>query len=186
MRPVAVLVLVAGVALPLPALACMNASRAETSRAVKLVKAAETALADGKLDVARKTIEKAKLNDYGYDRDVTVRAHRIHALAVSRSPKSNAAALAAAVEELQRAMDRSGELDPTQLADFAEVLSRTESGQEAALHSLRNLADKELLGSAYALAALARLERLAGDAGRAKIARDRCLVATKSATICQD
>src|SRR5437667_201833 len=49
---------------------------------------------------------------------------------------------------------------------------------------LRSLATKDLIGSAHAYAALAHLEKQAGDTEAEKRARDKCRTMTKRPAIC--
>jgi predicted Zn-dependent protease len=129
------------------------------------------------------------------------RALRVFALAVVRSdgqvdekkahvasangndwtPKSN---LDWAVQSL-REIDAKRPNDPTVQADLGEALSKTESGQAEALKILQGLAQKDLMGSPHAYAALARLRTSSGDLAGAEAAIKRCEEMSKSPGVCK-
>jgi hypothetical protein len=113
------------------------------------------------------------------------RALRILALAVARGGGS-----LAGVRGFSSAADREANLewavstlrvvnatrtdDPVAMADLAEALSGIPKYQAEARGILQDLAARDLMGSAHAYAALARLEVGAGDAEAGRVATGRC------------
>lgn len=129
------------------------------------------------------------------------RALRVFALAIVRSdgtvdekkakvasangndwtPASN---LAWAVQSL-REIDQKRPNDPTVQADLGEALSKTAGGQTEALKILQGLAQKDLMGSPHAYAALAKLRTQSGDLAGAEAAIKRCEEMSKSPGVCK-
>ncbi len=129
------------------------------------------------------------------------RALRVFALAVVRSdgaasekqarvatvngiewtPKAN---LEWAVQSL-REIDEKRPNDPTVQADLGEALSKTASGQAEALKLLQGLAQKDLMGSPHAYAALAKLRMQSGDTAGAEAAIKRCEEMSKTPGVCK-
>jgi hypothetical protein len=70
--------------------------------------------------------------------------------------------------------------DPVAQAELAEVLERLPGGQAEALSTLRRLADRDLLGSPFAYASLARMQLAGGDAAAARGSILRCRAMTAS------
>ena len=129
------------------------------------------------------------------------RALRVFALAVARSEGSvdekkarvasangvdwtPAANLAWAVQSL-REIDQARPNDPTVQADLGEALSKTTGGQPEALKILQGLAQKDLMGSPHAYAALAKLRTQSGDSAGAEAAIKRCEEMSKTPGICK-
>ncbi len=191
------------------AAACGNATMADVDANVKKVKAAEAALEKGDVATAKKTSLQVKrflqnveliVQDGKRTEDLRPllrRATRIHTLAVSRDPKSTEAERNESVTEFERTVlgslhaagrqkEEPEKAEPTLLADHAEVLSRIPARTGPALMVLRTLRDKDLLGSAHAFAALARLEKAAGNADAEKDARERCRKAAVKPAICDE
>jgi hypothetical protein len=127
------------------------------------------------------------------------RALRVFALALVRSdgsadekkahvpttgdwtPKAN---LEWAVQSL-REIDHSRPNDPAVQADLGEALSKTAVGQAEALKILQGLAQKDLMGSPHAYAALAKLRTDKGDNAGAEAAIKRCEEMSKTPGICK-
>ena len=129
------------------------------------------------------------------------RALRVFALAVVRSdgtvdekkahvasangnewtPKAN---LEWAVQSL-REIDVKRPNDPTVQADLGEALSKTATGQGEALKLLQGLAQKDLMGSPHAYAALAKLRTQNGDSAGAEAAIKRCEEMSKTPGVCK-
>lgn len=95
--------------------------------------------------------------------------------------KSN---LAWAVQAL-REIDQSRPNDPAVQADLGEALSKTGSGQTEALKVLQGLAQRDLMGSPHAYAALARLRSERGDDAGAQAAVKRCEEMSKTPGVCR-
>lgn len=116
------------------------------------------------------------------------RALRVFALAVVRSngdvnekkagfapqgewtPKAN---LEWAVQSI-REIDAKRPNDPSVQADLGEALAKLPHGQDEALKILAALAQKDLMGSPHAYAALANLKSIKGDTSGAEAAIKRC------------
>ena len=180
------------------AYACFNVTRADLDARVKKLKLAHTALEAGDNAKARKVagevatfLDNVEHNTHREadgklldpttkklidppDPSLLRRAVRIEALATTRLASTSDADKKASLERFEKvSLDKSGE--PTLMADYAEVLSHFEARHGAALMILRSLRDKDLIGSAEAYAALARLEAKGGakDASDAALARCR-------------
>lgn len=128
------------------------------------------------------------------------RALRVFALAIVRSdgsidekkarvgsqvgewtPSSN---LQWAVQSL-REIDAKRPNDPSLQADLGEALSKTPTGQKEAQKILQGLAQKDLMGSPHAYAALAKLRSQSGDQEGAQAAIKRCEEMSKTPGICK-
>jgi hypothetical protein len=119
-------------------------------------------------------------------------AQRILALAIVRSDGKLAgvaglrgASLEWAVDTL-RAVSVARRDDPVAQADLGEALAASPRTEGDALPLLADLASRDLLGSAHAYAALARLQTKGGDTEKAHAALERCALMTKSpALVCR-
>ncbi|CAN5817433.1 hypothetical protein BH11MYX4_BH11MYX4_51120 [soil metagenome] len=100
---------------------------------------------------------------------------------VEWTPASN---LQWAVQSL-REVDQARPNDPTVQADLGEALSKTASGQAESLKILQGLAQKDLMGSPHAYAALARLRTQSGDSAGAEAAIKRCEEMSKTPGVCK-
>src|SRR5262249_39932026 len=89
-----------------------------------------------------------------------------------------------AVQSL-REIDAKRPNDPTVQADLGEALSKLAHGQGEALTILQGLAQKDLMGSPHAYAALAKLRSDKGDLAGAEAAIKRCEEMSKSPGICK-
>ena len=120
------------------------------------------------------------------------RALRVMALAIVRTNGDASRAggwttgsnLSWAVESL-REINAKRNNDPTVQADLGEALSKIPSKQGEALELLSKLADKDLMGSPNAYAALARLRSEKGDANGSAQALKRCEEMTKNPNVCK-
>ena len=127
------------------------------------------------------------------------RALRVFALAIVRSegkvdekkagtgPKvewTPAANLEWAVQSL-RELDAKRPNDPTVQADLGEALSKLPHGQAEGLAILSKLAQKDLMGSPHAYAALAKMLSEQGDMAGAEAAVKRCEEMSKSPGVCR-
>lgn len=171
---------------------------------VQEVARAEKSLENGQSFVAAQAV----LGTFPGIRNVTVgknpletRALRVFALAVVRSdgaasekkahvatanglewtPEAN---LEWAVQSL-REIDEKRPNDPTVQADLGEALSKTRGGQAEALKLLQGLAQRDLMGSPHAYAALAKLRTDNGDAAGAEAAIKRCEEMSKTPGVCK-
>lgn len=84
-----------------------------------------------------------------------------------------------------REIDEKRPNDPTVQADLGEALSKTTSGQAESLKILQGLAQKDLMGSPHAYAALAKLRTDKGDSAGAEVAIKRCEEMSKTPGICK-
>jgi hypothetical protein len=85
-----------------------------------------------------------------------------------------------------RAIDATRPNDPVTQADLAEALATRAAHEEEALGILGDLAARDLLGSAHAYAALARLRAARGDVAATRGALARCERMTRSpAVVCR-
>jgi hypothetical protein len=127
------------------------------------------------------------------------RALRVFALAIVRSggsvnEKSSGFASQAdwtpnanlewAVQSM-REIDQKRPNDPTVQADLGEALSKLTTGQAEALKILQGLAQKDLMGSPHAYAALAKLRTEKGDSAGAEAAIKRCEEMSKVPGVCK-
>lgn len=186
------------------ALFCFNASQADMDQSIKNLKVVDAALEVNDFDRAKKWLDWV----YGYLRDaahaapgpngkikvdggyadppppgLVRRAARAKALLLSRSPTSTAAQR----EEAKRIYDKQvleAKPGPAAQADYAEILSRIPAQATTATTMLRTLRDKDLMGSAHGYAALAELEKAAGDSAAEAAAREKCKTRTKVPAIC--
>jgi hypothetical protein len=163
---------------------------------------AEKALESGQNVAAAKTI----LTTFPRVRGVTVgenpletRAVRVFALAIVRSNgtvSEKAAAVASPVEwtpnanlewavQALREIDAKRPNDPTVQADLGEALSKLPNGRDEALKLLQSLAERDLMGSPHAYAALANLRREKGDTSGAEAAVKRCEEMSKTPGMCR-
>ena len=181
---------------PTRARACPNVTYLQLDEETKKVKAADDALANG--DFALAAARAKRVRFLGVDppdfvgrpeRDVVQEKHRllrkramhIVALATVRNQST--------VEEREVAVRvLIGQLkidpNPTFEADAAEALARMPDKEPLALMMLRALAARDLIGSAYAYAALARLEAARGNETEAASADERCKRMAKRPAIC--
>lgn len=169
---------------------------------VQEIARAEKALESGQNMVAAKavlsTFPRVRAATAGAN-PLETRALRVFALAVVRSngavnektagvasqgewtPNAN---LEWAVQSI-REIDAKRPNDPTVQADLGEALSKLGHGQKEALEILQKLAEKDLMGSPHAYAALARLRTDKGDSAGAQAAIKRCEEMSKSPGVCK-
>jgi hypothetical protein len=84
-----------------------------------------------------------------------------------------------------REIDAKRANDPTVQADLGEALSKLPHGQAEALKILQGLAQKDLMGSPHAYAALAKLRGDKGDSAGAEAAIKRCEEMSKVPGVCK-
>jgi hypothetical protein len=169
---------------------------------VQEIAKAEKSLENGQNVAAAKTVlatfPRVRVATAGQN-PLETRALRVFALAVVRSngavtersagfatqdewtPKAN---LEWAVQSL-REIDAKRPNDPTVQADLGEALSKLPHGQGEALKLLGGLAQKDLMGSPHAYAALAKLRSDTGDTAGAEAALKRCDEMTKTPGVCR-
>jgi hypothetical protein len=119
-------------------------------------------------------------------------AQRILALALLRSDGKlpgvaglSGASLDWAVDTL-RAVSAARPDDPVAQADLGEALAARPKTESEALPLLADLASRDLVGSAHAYAALARLRAKGGETAKAQAALERCVRMTRSpALVCR-
>lgn len=126
------------------------------------------------------------------------RGLRVFALAIARSSgalteKSMGLAgadwttnanLAWSVQAL-REIDQKRPNDPAVQADLGEALSKVASSEGEAMTILAKLEKKDLMGSPFAYAALARLREKSGDSSGAQAASKRCEEMSKTPGVCK-
>ena len=109
------------------------------------------------------------------------KAHVASANGIEWTPKAN---LEWAVQSL-REIDAKRPNDPTVQADLGEALSKTATGQAEALKLLQGLAQKDLMGSPHAYAALAKLRTAERRLAGAEAAIKRCEEMSKTPGVCK-
>ncbi len=98
--------------------------------------------------------------------------------AAARNSNSNTN-VAWAVDTLREIRDLRGE-DPVAQADLGEALAADAAREFEATTILEDLASRDLIGSAHAYAALARLRAKSGDASKTQALLARCQVMTRA------
>ena len=178
--------------------ACPNATQKELDAGTKLVLAADDALNDDNLALARKKAQsvvnfwtlrpeyrsapRAPHPAEARGTFLVRRAHRVNALAVSRDPASRLEERTEAEQTLVYLTKANP--DPTLEVDAAEAMSTLPEMEPLALMMLRARAEKDLIGSAHAYAALERMEAHRGNEMAASVAHGRCLRMAKHPAIC--
>ncbi|MBN9161464.1 MAG: hypothetical protein J0I07_10905 [Myxococcales bacterium] len=169
---------------------------------VQEIARAEKALENGQNLVAVKAVlgnfPKVRVATAGTN-PLETRALRVFALAVVRSngavnektagfssqgdwtPTANLEWAVQAIREI----DAKRPNDPTVQADLGEALSKLPHGQGEAMKILQGLAQKDLMGSPQAYAALAKLRTDQGDSAGAQAAIKRCEEMSKSPGVCK-
>lgn len=169
---------------------------------VQEIARAEKALEGGQNVVAAKailsTFPRVRSVNAG-ENPLETRALRVFALAVVRSsgavsektagapspaewtPNANLEWAVQAIREINAKRAN----DPTVQADLGEALSKLAHGREEALGLLQSLAQKDLMGSPHAYAALATLRRDKGDVAGAEAATKRCEEMSRSPGVCR-
>jgi hypothetical protein len=151
------------------------------NQAIATLKEAEAALDAGDVQSARELAETAQFSHafiYVPNGDALAeRAVRVRALSVVRDRGASPAELEAAVTLLEQQISSTNHAppgpSPALMADLGEARERVGRDKEA-YDVLAPLADKDLMGSAYAYSALSRAARKRGDDARAASARRRC------------
>ena len=169
---------------------------------VQEIARAEKALENGQGVVAAKAVLGAFPRVRGAnagDNPLETRALRVFALAVVRSGGSvteksagvpsqaewtPTANLEWAVQSL-REIDAKRPNDPTVQANLGEALSKIPARQGEAMTILQGLAQKDLMGSPHAYAALASLRGQKGDSAGALAALKRCEEMSKVPGVCR-
>lgn len=169
---------------------------------VQEIAKAEKALEGGQNAAAARTIltsfPKVRSASAGAN-PLETRAMRVFALALARSngainektlgiasrdewtPTGNLEWAIAALREI----DGKRPNDPAVQADLGEALSKVAHGQDEALKLLGNLAQKDLMGSPFAYAALAKIRSDRGDTAGAATAIKRCEEMSKQPGVCK-
>ena len=164
--------------------ACLNATMSQRE-AVATLKEAEEALAIG--DVATAHRLARSVADQA-DVELAQRGTRIDALATIRDPNATPAEITGARTRLQNIVlfgpDRHGTMDPTLQADVGEAFE-AEGDDEHAYEMLAPLAKRDLIGSAFANAALSRVAKRRGETELAKQTHERCMLAATTKAICE-
>lgn len=169
---------------------------------VQEIARAEKALEAGSPGIAARvvvgTFGKVRGIEAGKDA-LQTRALRVFALAVVRSggavqeknlgvPEAEGWTTHANLEwaaQALREIDAKRPNDPSLQADLGEALARLPQSEGEAMLLLGKLAQKDLMGSPHAYAALARLRAKTGDEKGAEAARARCEEMTKTKDVCK-
>jgi hypothetical protein len=183
---IAVMSLVSGTAMlafctPSIANACEEAVRIVQPSPAQMVASAEKVIEVSPNESARVVLRNFPMIHMSASTEdpVRTRARRVLAIAIVRTngaadkSYTPAAALEWAVQAL-RDIDQKRKNDPAVQADLGEALAKTEKGKAEALTILTKLADKDLVGSPHAYAALATLKQEKGDAAGAQAAMTKC------------
>jgi hypothetical protein len=196
----AAVVAVSGAVLAPPAEACGPIVRREVDpRAMGLAKA-ERALEQGQFAAAALNVTQAfpgiRSAQPGTD-PLTSRALRVMALAVVRADGAitlgtdwRGATGAQRTQNIDwsahtlRTIVAARPADPSAQGDLGEALAKIPKSHAEALSILNGLAQKDLLGSAHAYAALARLRAAAGDKPGRDAAVAKCQAMTQTQSIC--
>jgi len=181
--------------------ACENGIEERINPRAEAVAAAEQALRAGNYLAAAGHASRVQANLRAADGadPLTARALRVMALVSVRTgglwlrqgklsasgDAERAMNLEWAVSKLRRrVMSALGH--PERLSDLGEALTARAEHQEEASNILEYLAQRQLITSAHAYAALAQLRAARGDADGEKVARARCKQLTKTAGVCGD
>jgi hypothetical protein len=164
--------------------ACENAVLA-TDENVAAVKDAERLLDEGKPAAARKRLKKAlgDLDEFKPDtpvnRALANRVRRIRALAIVRLDADGAQGAADTLRRISKADSNNA----AKQTDLAEALARVRPAVGRKL--LEGLAQRDVLATPYAYAALARLRGETGDAPGRDGALAKCKLMAKVKSICK-
>lgn len=173
-----------------PAPACMNAIFSD-DEAVKRVREADESLAEGDVHRARELASAVAHDGPPVDAAATAlrarvraRAERVVALSWVRDRDATPEDVDRALQTLDRQLREQQVEDPALAADVGEALAR--AGQDdLAYERLLRLEQRDLIGSPYAHAALARLAETRGEAALAQTARGRCETMAGDRRICR-
>jgi hypothetical protein len=174
--------------------ACEEAVRIEKPSPAQMVASAEKTIEVSPNESARVILANfAMIHMSATNEDpIRTRARRVLARAIVRTngaadkSYTPAVALEWAVQAL-RDIDQKRKNDPAVQADLGEALAKTDKGKAEALSILSKLAEKDLMGSPHAYAALASLRQEKGDAAGAQAAMTRCkeMSGKNAATTCK-
>lgn len=162
--------------------ACGNATLRDEPAYVAL-RDAEEALEEGDIVRARELampVADGKVRPRFLPEQASARGKRVVALSWVRDPASSADRVDAAIFALAKTSEES----PRDDSALGEAFARAGMNREA-YDTLEPLAKKDLIGSAYAYAALARVAGQRGDAETSALAKKRCSEITSSAAICR-
>ena len=182
-----IVALVALVGLLPRAHACENATVGEFP-AVKQLHRAEEALEEGDVLLARGLATELAAGKvylpFSMRSDLESRSHRIIAMSWIRDVNATQSEIESATESLRLGLMARDKPDAVRQAELGEAYAR--AGQdEAAYQMLRDLDEKDLIGSPYAYAALARLADKRGEHVRAQTALKRCAEIAGGSPICR-
>lgn len=206
----ALIALLATVSVPAPAFACGGAIVLRHFQAPKkadppmpvLVADAEKKLEDGDHSAAVSAAKRAypKVKTGGAGTGLEGRALRVAALAVTRSegavgpegaktadPKArerNLAWSALVLKSLDAKAEAERGGDPAVKANLGEALARVDATRDEGFRVLKDLSDRDLMGSPQAYATLARLAKERGDETLERTARGRCETMSGGKAVC--
>ncbi|HEU4409366.1 MAG TPA: hypothetical protein VFS43_29170 [Polyangiaceae bacterium] len=206
----ALVALLATLSVPAPALACGGAIVMRHFQAPKkadppmpvLVADAEKKLEEGDHKAAVSAAKRAypKVKTGSPSSGLESRALRVAALAVTRSegavgpegtktsaPKARESNLAWSAMVL-KGLDAKAEVerggDPAIKANLGEALARVDATRDEGFRVLKDLSDRDLMGSPQAYATLARLAKERGDEALERTARGRCETMSGGKAVC--
>lgn len=169
-----------------PAHACGNVTL-EDDPAHRKLREADEALREGDVTRARTLASDVAGGRTTAElrRDLAkARAERIVALSFVRDRAATPDEIQRSIEELHRQLVMQQLPEPSLQADLGEAEARGGRDDDAYRH-LSTLADRDLIGSPYAYAALARVAAKRGDMTTASSAAKRCAQITTDAGICR-
>ena len=159
--------------------ACINGTYASTSQAVFLLRRAQNMLDAGDYLEGRRVAAIAL--EHAGDATERERAQWVLAMSHVRDESASRDDLVRAVETMRRIKATRTQTDVPSAVDLAEALARLPEGEDEARRLMMPLVRKDLVGSAHAYAALARI---AEDEPMRTLAQTRCTMMAEDSALC--
>ena len=159
--------------------ACINATHAGPSHAVFLLRRAQKMIDAGDYVEGRRVASIAL--EHAGDATERERAHWVLAMSYVRDESSSRDDLVQAAHTMRRIKATRTQTDVPSAVDLAEALARLPEGEDEARRLMMPLVRKDLVGSAHAYAALARI---AEDEPTRALARTRCTMMAEDSALC--